>query len=354
MKNELAEQKKVDILVNALKWYHVKGTELIGQNGVYEIDAILSVLGDKYSCYYTSEQMDQIYIPYMKGDISACGLVLMKKDGKTYVDNCISGSEAYQKGVKRNMQLLRVNDEYVVGNSIVETYIMMRKRPTKMLFEFEGIVYSVELLSNNENMECSPAKCSMCSVVEERDWLYINIPSFNEGVEDEVCALLDHYEGDKLIFDLRNNSGGAVGAGMNVLDCILPYNSTLGILKWGEKEEIVKCNNTRKKNWRIALLVNNNTASVAEFFVCAIMDNKGKSFGVCTKGKGLIQTIISFGEIDGTGVKFSIAEMLSKSHIRIENIGICPDVIIDSIDEMIAVKDIVEMVEKGWKWNEGF
>lgn len=199
------------------------------------------------------------------------------------------------------------------------------------------------------------------------DIAYIGISSFTNHTPDEFIRSLEIADGlgiRNLIIDVRNNGGGSVYGALMVANQLLSgelitkiqyqYEGYLSLAYQAEEKDI---------DYRVFLLVNQNTASASEILAGAIQDNqRGLLIGERTFGKSLIQSsfelmtpdvfhryAIRYGTtnmlvlnhmlmMDGItlenrellgAAKITIGEYLTPNGRTINRVGITPDLKID-------------------------
>ena len=78
----------------------------------------------------------------------------------------------------------------------------------------------------------------------------------------------------------------------------------------------------------VAILVNGNSASASEVFSGAMKDYKAATLvGTKTFGKGIVQSIVPFG--DGTAMKVTVSKYYTPNGVNIHGTGIEPDVVVE-------------------------
>ena len=137
-----------------------------------------------------------------------------------------------------------------------------------------------------------------------------------------------------IIYDLRSNSGGLLLPAVNMLSYIAPKNTTIVSFTNGYSAPM-KDNDSHSLSIPSVVLCNSRTASAAELFVAAMRDFDGKlglfdvtMVGVTTYGKGIMQATYMLD--DGSSVTLTVAYYNPPSGENYHEVGITPDVIVDS------------------------
>ena len=153
---------------------------------------------------------------------------------------------------------------------------------------------------------------------------YLRLGSFNASDKDLVVSNLfynkikDSLLTKNIIVDLRDNGGGAFKTSRVYLKILKQFKG------------------------KIHIIINNNTASNAEQFILKLKDdNNVVLYGETTKG------MIAYGSNRGTTLKLPSGRFVfyptdmnaTKQHIKLENVGIKPDVLLNPFS-----KDWIEQV----------
>ena len=165
----------------------------------------------------------------------------------------------------------------------------------------------------------------------------VTIVNFDARCAEETIAVIEsllEQGAKKLIFDVRNNPGGYKDELVKVLDYLLPegilFRSELYNGKTEQDKSDAKC-----LDIPMAVLVNGDSYSAAEFFAAALRDyDAGIIVGEQTVGKGYFQS--TFKLSDGSAVGLSIGKYYTPSGISLAGVGITPDVAIKLDDETAA------------------
>ena len=121
---------------------------------------------------------------------------------------------------------------------------------------------------------------------------YICIERFTDQTDEQFQKALDsvmEQSAEKLIFDLRNNPGGQLTALVHCLDPLLPEGDIIS-LKNKQGKESKYTSDGEEVNLPMAVIVNEDSYSAAEFFAAALQEyGKAEIVGEKTVGKGYSQ-----------------------------------------------------------------
>jgi carboxyl-terminal processing protease len=163
---------------------------------------------------------------------------------------------------------------------------------------------------------------------------YVRINQFGEHTTSEFRDALEklNKEGmESLILDLRNNPGGLLDQAVKVCDIFLAKPQLIVSTEGRDPEERVQryyaTGRDEYPKLKIALLVNNGSASAAEI-VSGCLQDLGRAFliGEQTFGKGSVQSIMPLG--NGAALRLTTAKYYTPSHKVIHEKGITPDAIV--------------------------
>ena len=146
---------------------------------------------------------------------------------------------------------------------------------------------------------------------------YMQIEKFGETTYPEMLvglAKLNQANFKGLIIDLRGNTGGYMGAAIQMVNEFLPANRLI-VYTEGRKsarQEYKSDGRGGYQNLPLVVLVDEASASASEIFSGAIQDNdRGVVVGRRTFGKGLVQEQVEFG--DHSMIRLTIARYYTPS-----------------------------------------
>lgn len=156
---------------------------------------------------------------------------------------------------------------------------------------------------------------------------YVAISNFRQGSADGAIAAVDallEQGASALVFDVRDNPGGQVSEMVAILDRLLPEGDLFIRTDKRGHEEIEKSDATCVE-LPMAVVVNSESYSAAEFFAAALRDyDWAKIAGEATAGKARSQ--VTFSLWDGSAVHISKYSYLTPSRTDLyEAGGLTPD-----------------------------
>ncbi len=366
----LIQGKKINTLVWALKkidgtYYYDEGDGQIKTFSAEDyVDAIMEVLLDDYSKFYTSEEYSDV-IKTSKGNNFGSGIIIVKngnvlpKDDPDLSVYEVSGnSPAYHAGIKAGDILLggKVGDnsytftnKQEVANFLGvraegEEFTLTVKRGEDAPFDvtLSKRVFVKSFVFYNDNSKSLRFENQGSGALEKKvydttdaefsdldgDTAYIKLSEFDGDSASQFASAMDYMQErgkTKLVLDLRGNGGGY----MDVLGQIASYltysdsGKTLIAVakdKDGKKENFYANSNKFNTNvTKIIALADDNSASATECLLGAMLYYKrafdinglvieGDTSPATTFGKGIMQTTYK-RLLSGEAIKLTTAQI---------------------------------------------
>ena len=147
---------------------------------------------------------------------------------------------------------------------------------------------------------------------------YIYLSRFSSTTAYEVEEALTDLRSQgmrRLVFDLRNNSGGYLDAAVDIADIFIPGRQMLVYTKGriqSANEEFYSGRNDRYALFPLVTLIDRGSASASEIVAGAVQDlDRGLIVGETSFGKGLVQR--QYGLRDGSAVRVTVARYYTPS-----------------------------------------
>ena len=166
----------------------------------------------------------------------------------------------------------------------------------------------------------------------------VSIYNFDSRCYDETIAALESLldqGAQKLIFDVRGNPGGYQKELVKILDYLLPEGD-LFRSEYYTGSVVVDKSDAKCLEMPMAVLINGNSYSAAEFFAAALEEyDAAVTVGLPTTGKGYFQTAIRLS--DGSAVRLSIGRYTTPNGVSLADVGgLQPNILVEVDDETAA------------------
>ncbi|MGP1403904.1 MAG: S41 family peptidase [Catonella sp.] len=331
--------KKSEELYNTIDDYYlneIDNNKL--QDGIYK--GMVDSLGDQYTVYYNAEEYKQ-FTTSSSG--TYCGIgVAVSQNAST---GAITVVKTFKKGSGEKEGMLPGDIIYKVKGKKIEG-LELSKVVSQIKGE-EGTYVKVTVLRDGKEIEFNleRRKLEIDTVtyrIEEKDGKkigYIAVSEFDEVTASQFKNAIAELEKEGikgLVIDLRDNPGGLLDVTCEMLDRMIKKGILVYTVDKNGKRIDEEATDNLSFDKPVAILVNGNSASASEVFSGAMKDyNVATLVGTKTFGKGIVQSIVPFG--DGSAMKVTVSRYYTPNGINIHGTGIEPDVEV-KLDEK-AIKD---------------
>ena len=297
--------------------------------------AMVYALGDQWS-YYVPASQASAYQENKDNSYVGIGVTISVREDGSGIDilGVAMGGAAEAAGILPGDILIKVDGQSVAGMNAEQVKTLVRGDENTELT-------LVMLRDGTEKSFTLKRQKTVVAVgrMLEGNIGYVKINNFNAGCANETLAAIKQLQeqgATKLIFDVRNNPGGYVDEMLMILDYLLPE----GVLFRQEDHQgnkIEKVSNAASLEMPMAVLVNGDSYSAAEFFAAALREYEWASVvGEKTTGKGYYQ--MPFTLSDGSVVNLSVGKYLTPKGVNLtEAGGLTPDVTV-TVDKETAEK----------------
>ena len=297
--------------------------------------AMVYALGDRWSYYIPAEE----FASYQESKDNAyvgIGVTITVREDGTGIDimEVTPGGAAQVGGVLPGDILVQVDGVSVAGMDVDAVKNLVRGE--------EGTELKLTVLRDGTEMAFTLKRQTIHTVVATGEMLegnigLVRINNFNSSCAKETLAAvkaLQEQGAQKLIFDVRNNPGGYVTEMLEVLDYLLP-EGTLFRQEDYRGRQYTESSDAACLELPMAVLVNGNSYSAAEFFAAALREYEWASVvGEKTTGKGYYQNTLMLS--DGSAVNLSTGKYFTPKGVNLtEAGGLAPDVV-SQVDEKTA------------------
>lgn len=284
------------------------------------LNAMLNYLGDNYTTYLTDEQRKALE-ESLQGTYQGIGVEINKDRVITKVTkNGPAEAAGLQAGDKfMSIDGTKLND--TDGNAVGLLIRGTDKKAVDIIVDRNGeeLTFNVKIGTIEE-----PA---IGYKMKENNIGYIQISKFSRPLTSQMENALKELEAngmEKLIIDLRNNTGGYLDSAETTASLFLKKGKLIYSLEDKKSKEDYYDQTETSRDYPIVVLINNNSASSAEILAAALKDSYGAVLvGQTSYGKGKVQQ--TYDMEDGSMAKFTSARWLRPTGDCIDKKGIKPD-----------------------------
>lgn len=297
---------------------------------------MVDATGDEWSYYLSTDEV-AAYEESMANAYVGVGITITEdaEAGGMRVEEVVSGGPAEEAGIRAGDLLLAVEGEDVLTLGIDGTRNLVRGEAgtrVNMHFSRNGTEYDVSV--ERRSIETPVVTGELL----DENIGYVKIDNFDERSAAETIAFVKDLIGqgaEALLFDVRFNPGGYADELVKVLDYLLPEGDLFRSVDYAGREE-VDTSDASCVELPMAVLVNEDSYSAAEFFAAALQEYEWATIvGSQTYGKGNFQT--AFYLSDGSMVNLSIGKYYTPGGKSLSETGVTPDVVVDLDDEQYAL-----------------
>lgn len=281
------------------------------------IETLLSNL-DPHSAYIPAASLQSANEP-LNGNFEGIGIEFNLLRDTIYVVTAIPGGPSEKAGIKSGDKIIFVDGKKVAGVKITNELVF------KNLKGNGGTVVNIGVLrfgtSSIEYFKITRGKIPIYSVdasyMMDSITGYIKISRFASTTFQEFDHALSKLEKigmQQLVLDLRGNPGGYLDAAIDISDEFLPRGKMI-VYTQGKnrpRQNSIASDKGRFEKQKLAVLIDENSASASEIVAGAIQDNdRGIIIGRRSFGKGLVQEQSEFK--DGSAIRLTIARYYTPS-----------------------------------------
>lgn len=282
-------------------------------------------VGDPYTYYLSADSLAE-QMEKNSGHFVGIGVeIYAGDDGYIVVSSVTPGGPAEAAGILAEDKITEVDGESITGKTAADVSALVKGEAdtdvTLTIFrESTG-----EVLEKTVTRQDIQVKTVSWRMMDDNIG-YIAITNFRENTYSQFKEVLDMLEAEgmeKLVLDLRNNTGGLVKSAHEIGEELLPEGIMVYTMDKDGNREDTLCDDVYN-DVPLVVLVNGNSASAAEILAGAIQDTgRGQLIGTTTFGKGLVQRLFTLP--DGSGLNVTIQKYYTPNGTSIHGVGITPD-----------------------------
>ena len=305
--DQVAEQYKVfTAALNAVESVYVG--EVQSDRLVYgAISGMLQTL-DPHSSFMDPKSYAQMR-ERQEGRYYGLGISIQVVGGDVTVVNVFEGSPAYQRGMRRGDVIAKIENDDTKGWTSDQAVGKLRgPRGTSVSVALRRSGYDklidLKVLRDEIHLPTVPAVFMLDATTG-----YVRVTDFGENTDQELGAALSTLTKrgmKRLVFDLRNNPGGALDQAIKVSNRFLPRGDMVVYTRGRVQNSDQDYRATEQSEYlRVPMvtLVNRSSASASEIVSGALQDHdRSLIVGETTFGKALVQSVYRVNQSAGAAI----------------------------------------------------
>jgi carboxyl-terminal processing protease len=271
------------------------------------IDGMLHTL-DPHSSFFDPKSYAQMR-ERQEGRYYGLGITIQAIDGDITVMSIFEGSPAYKKGLRRGDILAKVGDLDMKGWT-TDQAVKKLKGPKGTLVNvsikrrgYDGLI-NMDVVRDEVNITTVQA-----AFMIDKETGYVKLDQFTETSDRELGDALQKLSGHgmkRLVFDLRENPGGALDQAIRIANRFLPRGDMIVYTRGrvpNSNQNYLATETSEYTHVPMVTLVNRNSASASEIVSGALQDHdRALIVGETTFGKALVQSVYPISEQAGVAV----------------------------------------------------
>lgn len=279
------------------------------------VTAALSKL-DPHSVYMPPVQLKESEIE-LEGNFEGIGIQFNVPNDTAIVLSVIPGGPSEKAGLMQGDRIIMVDSTVIAGKKTPQDSMVRRmKGPSgskvRISVSRDGTIIPFEITRGRVPVHCVDAAFMVNDTTG-----YLRLSKFTRTTYKEVSEAADRLlsQGMKrLLFDIRDNTGGYFDQAFLVCNEFLPEHSQIVYMQGlhRPRQSFEADGSGKLQGVKLVVLINESSASSSEIFAGAIQDNdRGIIVGRRSFGKGLVQEPFNF--TDGSGVRLTVSRFYTPS-----------------------------------------
>ena len=297
---------------------------------------MVAALGDRWS-YYIPASEYEAYAEQMENAYIGIGVTISTENTEKGFEvlQVEPNGGAVEAGIRPGDVITHVNSQSVIELGVDEAKNRIRGDKNTQV--------NITVERDGQSMDFSVMRRLVQVVVAKGEMLegnigLVTINNFDDRCASETIAAIDSLMAQgaqALIFDVRNNPGGYKHELVEVLDYLLPEGVLFRSIS-NKGRETVDRSDKKCLEVPMAVLVNENSFSAAEFFAAALEEYEwAVTVGAHTVGKSYFQQTLMLS--DGSAVGLSVGKYCTPNGVSLAEVGgLEPSILVDVDDETFA------------------
>lgn len=280
---------------------------------------------DPYTVFYDNEETDD-FVDTMNGAFGGIGVTMQISDDYIIIMEVFSGSPAERAGLLQGDKIVEADGVSLVKETTEKAASLIRGEVgTKVKL---GILRDGRTVPRYFEVAREIININPITYEIRGDIGYIKLSMFTSNADEYMTEALDEMDKKsikKIVFDLRDNPGGEVNQAVLVAQKFVPKGLIAKLDYHSSRyRDTSYYSYLVNPKYKLAVLVNGNSASASEIVSGAIQDTgAGKLVGTKTFGKAKFQSLIPLLTLDAFE-KYKKQGIYAVNGYDLQNHGIYP------------------------------
>lgn len=358
LKAEYSDWRKLNLILQSIDKNYVDTVDRKKVSDAATAAALAAL--DPHSVYMPPQTLEDSESD-LAGEFEGIGIQFNVPNDTAIVIEVIPGGPSEKIGLSAGDRLLKVDDKVIAGVKFPQDSMVRRMKGKAGTKVTVTVKRGSEIIPFEITRGKIPQHSVDASFMVDDSTGYIRLAKFARTTYNEVlaaCLELNEKGMTRLVFDIRDNSGGFFDQSILLANLFLPKGAEIVHMEGlhRKREEFRADGHGLFQDIGLVVLIDENSASSSEIFAGAIQDNgRGRIVGRRSFGKGLVQEPVYF--TDGSGIRLTVArfytpsgrclqkpysedyeyevlkrynegEMLDADSMKVEKGGIIPDVFV--------------------------
>ena len=295
-------------------WYVGNDYVDVPEEDKLQDDAIAAMMEklDPHSAYISLKEFNEVNDPLL-GSFDGIGVQFRLEKDTIAIVSVIKGGPSEKVGILAGDRIIYVDDTLVAGKKLTNEDVMRKlKGPKGTKVDVRVLRRDVEgLLDFNITRAAIPTYSVDIAYMLDDSIGYLKLSKFSATTVKEFKQGIGDLRSqgmEKLIFDLRGNTGGYLAAAVDIADEFLPKGSLIVYTEGRNRpRQYMKARRRGMlEDIPVVVLIDGESASASEIVAGALQDNdRGTIIGRRSFGKGLVQEQIMLS--DNSAIRLTVA-----------------------------------------------
>lgn len=306
--------RKLNLILQEVQKNYVDTIDMKGMTDAAVVAALAKL--DPHSVYLPPVELTESETE-LSGNFEGIGITFNVPNDTAIVLNTIPGGPSEKAGLIQGDRIIKVDDKIIAGmKTPQDSMIRLMKGPkgtkVKITVNRDGTIIPFDIIRDKIPVNCIDAAFMIDGVTG-----YIKLTKFTRTTYKEFTQATEKLRSmgmKKLIFDLRNNSGGYFDQALLLSNEFLEKGDGVVYMEGlhRPRQDYNADGRGKLKDVELYVLIDEGSASSSEIFSGAIQDNdRGTIVGRRSFGKGLVQEPVNF--TDGSGIRLTVARFYTPS-----------------------------------------